>query len=508
MAAPQHHHADLFRDRYRHREFMIPEELVQQFRVVALERLDRVEQSWAAVVGKLDEDSAMIALRELHTLKGESRMLGFSDVNLVCHKLEDMLEVAQARGYAIDDDFDLAVNMAIRFMAMLVRKKIGARLVGIDLPGFIRQIDGLLAEMRPAPVANRTTTGQMYAIKTQSIPRVSTVLRGRLSPLAVDAFIEYASTRGARRDRLRASWHSFRELLGMQRAVLGPGQLAKHEAGAHKLAGELGKQIELRLDLETIDATTEILSSIDAAVLHVVRNAIDHGIETPEARVAAGKPAAGTILVKLRRVGDHLEMTISDDGRGVALDEVRARAIARGSLDVDVEDIEDRWVDLICQPGFSTRTTTSDVSGRGVGLDVVRSGLQDVGGVLTASTEAGRGTRWEIKVPLPEIAVAGTLLRAPGIGFPIVIDASWKQVDELPASGRVFDLAVRLGLAEEGTSERAAYFLRGTQLVGIGIDRAPQPTEVRRVISAQLPAIGEVVLADNIESLLLHPERL
>src|SRR5688572_16872135 len=164
---------------------VIPEELVQQFRTVAIERLDRVEASWAAILGSLDESAAILLHRELHTLKGESKMLGFADVNLVCHKLEDMLEVARARGYAVDEDFDLAVNMAIRFMAMLVRKKVGAQLSGIDLPGFIKQIDGILAELRPEPSrAVRTTTGTMHAIKSAAGLRVPSALRARLGPIA------------------------------------------------------------------------------------------------------------------------------------------------------------------------------------------------------------------------------------------------------------------------------------------------------------------------------------
>src|SRR6266496_6448030 len=121
----------------------LPEELVQQFRTVAIERLERSEAAWTTVRSTFDEQAAVQLHRELHTLKCESKMLGFSDVNLVCHKLEDLLEVARGRGYDVDEDFDLAVNMALRFMAMLVRKKIGSQLGGIDLPGFIKQIDGL-----------------------------------------------------------------------------------------------------------------------------------------------------------------------------------------------------------------------------------------------------------------------------------------------------------------------------------------------------------------------------
>src|SRR5688572_19696466 len=151
-------------------------------------------------------------------------MLGFSDVNLVSHKLEDLLEVARARGYAVDEDFDLAVNMALRFMAMLVRKKVGSQLAGIDLPGFVSQIDRVLSEVRE--VTPRT---QKQPLQTVDANRCSAAVRAQLAPIAVDVFLEYAASRGARRNRLRSSWHAMRDLVGIHRALLGRGQLAKHE---------------------------------------------------------------------------------------------------------------------------------------------------------------------------------------------------------------------------------------------------------------------------------------
>jgi two-component system chemotaxis sensor kinase CheA len=355
-----------------------PEELVQQFRQVASERLDQIEQSWAAVMAKLDEDAATVVHRELHTLKGESRMLGFSDVNLVCHKLEDMLEVARMRGYAIDEDFDLAVNMAIRFMAMLVRKKVGSHLVGIDLPGFIKQIDGILAELRPEPPRTaRTSTGSQPVKIAGAAIRIPSAMRTRLGPIAVDTFIEYSMARGLRRDRLRTSWHGLRDMIGIHRAVLGSNQLSKHKGGAQALAKDLGKQVDVQFDLEAVEATAEILAAVDSAVLHLVRNGVDHGIETPSERAAAGKPPAGTIRVGATQDTGAFVLTVEDDGRGIVMDDVRKRAVERGLIPPDETDIEDHWVELVCQPGFTTRSEASETSGRGVGLDVVRVGIHD-----------------------------------------------------------------------------------------------------------------------------------
>src|SRR5207245_1510451 len=116
-----------------------------------------------------------------------------------------------------------------------------------------------------------------------------------LAALAVDAFIEYAAARGQRRDRLRTSWHSLRELVGIQRAALGTGQLDKHRTNALQLAQDLGKQLVVTFDIATAEVTAETLAALDAASLHLVRNAVDHGIELPAVRTAAGKASAGAI---------------------------------------------------------------------------------------------------------------------------------------------------------------------------------------------------------------------
>ncbi len=486
---------------------VIPEELVQQFRTVAFERLDRCETAWASVLSTLDESAGVLLHRELHTLKGESKMLGFSDVNLVCHKLEDMLEVARARGYAVDEDFDLAVNMALRFMGMLVRKKVGAQLSGIDLPGFIRQIDSILAELKPDK-SPRTTTGPMQPLKLASLSaRVPPAVRTRLAPIAIDAFIEYVAARGLRRDRLRASWHGLRDMIGIHRAVVGPGQLAKHKSGGEALARELDKKVEIVFDVGTAEATAEVLGAIDTAVLHLVRNAIDHGIETGAERTAAGKPAAGTIRVHCAAHGDELIATISDDGRGVSLDEVRARAVDVGLILPNDTDIATRWFDLVCQPGFTTRAQASETSGRGVGLDAVRVGVMEVGGTMTATTVAARGTTWRIAIPVPRMTFDAYVLRAPGTSFPVVIDASWK-LTESSDNATVVDLAHRLGLSDDRTREPVRYFTRNGRTVGIVTDRPPQTTSARRLVIAQPPAIAEVVILEAVEGLLLHLDRL
>jgi len=472
----------------------LPEALIHEFRTVALERLGRIEHAWEAALSALDDAAAVLLHRELHTLKGESKMLGFSDVNIVCHRLEDMLEIARSRGFAVGEDFDLTFNMAIRFIGVLVRKKAGASVTGIDLPGFLKHIDGVLAELRPQGEVRRTT-GSLPALRREAAPPLPPAAAATLAPAAVDAFIEYASASGARRDRLRASWHALRDLLAIERAAVGTAQLIKHRRGAEVLARELGKRVEILIDVAPVEATIQALAAADTAVLHLVRNAVDHGIA-----------AQGTVRVTGGAEGDTLVITVADNGRGVDLRRVRARALEIGLLAHADDDVESRWLDLVCTPGFSTRPTASDVSGRGIGLDAVRATIVAAGGSLTATSTPGAGSSWRMAVPIPRITFEGHLLRMPAVPFSVPVEAGW----QLAASGDgpVIDLAHHLGLAAPAVAPSVAWLVRDGITVGLAVERPPARVTARRLLAAGAPAIGEVASVDAAEALLLHPERL
>jgi HPt (histidine-containing phosphotransfer) domain-containing protein len=483
----------------------LPEELVNQFRTVAQERLARIEAAWAQVMSAVDDEAAALLHREIHTLKGESQMLGFSDVNVVCHKLEDLVEVARARGYAVDEDFDLTVNMALRFMTMLARKKVGSQLGGIDLPGFLKQIDQVLAESRPdAPRARSSSLTPLN--RTSGAPRVPAFLRDRLATIAVDSFIEYAAAEGARRNRLRFSWHTLRDMIGLQRAVLGPAQLVKLEQNGHALARELGKEIEVKFELSSAEVTAEVLAAIDVATLHLARNAVDHGIEAPAVRRAAGKSPRGRITLRGGVRDDRLVIVLEDDGAGIQFDRVRARAVELGISAAAVEALDhDRLIELMCQPGFTTRTAATDISGRGVGLDAVRAAVVELGGSLSASSVDGAGSSWTVSIPVPRLGIHGHVLRVSGLPFPLVVDAAW-QILLGETAERVVDPATALGFPGTGSGDLVVFEREGVR-VGVRCDRAPMPMLGRRLVVTPARALGEVVLLDSVEALLLRLER-
>jgi two-component system chemotaxis sensor kinase CheA len=296
---------------------------------------------------------------------------------------------------------------------------------------------------------------------------------------------------------LRASWHGLRDMIGIQRARIGAAQLEKHVAGANALARELGKPVEIELDISSVDATAEVLAAVNTAVVHLLRNAIDHGIEAPAERQCVGKPARGAIRIRGRIEGERFVLRIEDDGQGVALDRVHARAVELGLASADA-DIRARWFELVCKPGFSTRSSASDVSGRGVGLDAVHATISELGGSFSATTEPGRGTCWTLALPFVRATVDGLMFRVPGLAFPIVVDASW-TVEQTCAP--TLDLAHELGFASVCHAPR--YTVRSTA-GAIGADQKPSHATARRVVVTAPPARGEVVIADGCEALLLH----
>lgn len=479
----------------------LPEEIVQQFRAMALVRIAEIEASWAHVRTSLAEDASLAIQREIHTLKGESRMVGLMDVNLVCHKLEDLVDVARARGYAVDDEFDLSVTMALRFIAMLIRKPQG------DVAGFVKHLEAVLARHERTG-RGRPSSGPPL-LRATSSSRITALLRGQLGPAAVDAYIEYATAQGARRDRLRSSWHMLRDFVGIHRAILTAAQLAKYKPSIGALARDLGKEVEVVFEVATAEVTSEVLNALEIAVLHLVRNAVDHGIERPAARTAAGKKAAGTIAIRGRvREGEYV-LEVADDGAGIDFERVRARAIELQLVAPAAPVDQNQLVDVLARPGFSTRTEASDVSGRGIGLDAVRACAIDLGGTLTAKTDRGKGTTWTVRLPVPTLAVRNLAIRAPGLRFPIVLDPSWTLLDKRPAQPLWIDLAVGLGFVSSNSiSATLFWFTNGELSIGLACGGKPTEVDARRLVPTPASCVAEVITVESVEGLLVRPERI
>ncbi len=289
---------------------------------------------------------------------------------------------------------------------------------------------------------------------------------------------------------------------------------------ARDVARRVGKEIEVEVKGAEIEIDRAILEELSDALLHLIRNAVDHGIEPPHLRLLAGKPATGRIAVLARRERDRVILEIADDGKGMDPARLRAAAVAHGALSAEqAEALSDREALLLaCLPGISTAETVTDVSGRGVGLDAVKRTIEAVGGTIDIESAPASGSRFTLRLPLT-VAVQPVLLVRVGeevLGLPIakVHGAAQVQMSRLESSRGapvlsyegglvpVHDLSRLLGFEPDGRDGRAVVVADGGDgRVGLAVDGLlGQQDAVLKPLGAPLesvPGLSAVTVLGN-----------
>ena len=299
---------------------------------------------------------------------------------------------------------------------------------------------------------------------------------------------------------------------------------------ASELARVLGKRVEVRLQGDEVEVDRAVLDHLDDALLHLVRNAVDHGIESPAKRTLAGKDQIASIQISAARLGSRLHLRVEDDGAGIDLECVRRRAVELGMMPEEVaEDLSaDRLSELLFEPGMSTKDEVSEISGRGVGLDAVKRQIEALGGTLSLQSEPGRGTAFEIELPsmvalqrVLILEVVGERVAVPVSRVDSVLDVTDGAIEGV--AGETFfvwkdepmpllDLG-RLILGLRGPdSHKGNVIVLETQgfRYGIRVDRVAADhevfvREVPSVLSNLKPLAGVAVLADGEPVFLLEP---
>jgi len=257
------------------------------------------------------------------------------------------------------------------------------------------------------------------------------------------------------------------------------------------VARALGKKVDLIIDGEDTEADKNVLESLADPLIHIVRNSLDHGLETPSERLEAGKPEQGTVRIAARNESDFVVIEVSDDGRGVNTARVREKAVKLGIVSAERAEqmSEVEAANLIFLPGFSTRDEVTDLSGRGVGLDVVRTTVVKAGGDVTLRNSPGRGASVIIRLPLTMAVTRIVTVDCRGQPFGIPMDQiaetvrldghSIQRVNNAEAFVLrnaivpIVRLAERLGLddGEARAAEEAVIVVNvGGELVGVVVD--------------------------------------
>jgi len=273
---------------------------------------------------------------------------------------------------------------------------------------------------------------------------------------------------------------------------------------ARQVAESLGKRVDVQLLGAELELDRSILDRLNEPLLHMIRNAVDHGLESVEERVRAGKTEAGQVVVEARREQGSIVIEVNDDGRGIDLDAVRRRAIDAGLIheglaeDLPAEEI----ASLVFRPGLSTAQQISEVSGRGVGMDAVKATIESLGGSIELSTTAGQGTTTRFQVPITAAVQRVVLMEVAGeyVAIPIAkverileiesrfleesAGESFAMIDDEPVL--VFDLARCLALqpvdAPDGSGDAQPISLALTEvrgeIVALRVDRFASQQEV------------------------------
>lgn len=302
------------------------------------------------------------------------------------------------------------------------------------------------------------------------------------------------------------------------------------------LSKKLGKDVSLVIEGEDTEADKNVIESLADPLIHILRNSLDHGLETPEVRLAAGKPAQGTLRVAARQEGDRVMLTISDDGTGIDTDRVRLKAVERGLIPADrassLTDAE--AVQLVFLPGFSTSDAISDLSGRGVGMDVVRNAVERINGQVELESVRGQGTTVRLTLPL-SMAVTNVMMieageRRFGVPMDLIVETvrvpaedihHFKRAQTTVLRGRIVPLRALsdlLGLNcaprpnEDG--ELAVLVVRlGSESIGLLVDNFHGTSDIilkplEGVLAGITGFAGTALMGDGSVLMILNPKEL
>jgi len=494
-------------------------------------------------------------LRNAHTLKGSARMLGFEDISVIGHRMEDFLREMEDGDRPVDSasiDLLLQGTDAITRMTGALAKGAASP---IDLERFIVAFDQGISTadaILEAPKAEAEVLGDTIRTSVKTLDSVVNLL-GEL--IINKKRFEDKSEELKSIGRTSGGTVSSSRLMEFQQAleedVLYLGYIIQElhaEAMALRmlplrtitegfvrmvrdLSKAQGKEIDLEIRGEHIEVDRLLLESLKPMFLHMLTNAVDHGIELPEERVARGKPAKGTIRLTARHEGNNVVIEIRDDGSGMDPRKIKATALRRGVIDKDEAEMlkDEDALYLTLRQGFSTSEIVTDISGRGVGMDVVKMNIEKVKGNLILKSEVGAYTEVQLTLPLTLAVIDALMITCSGEQYAIPLTSVQETLkirssDIATVAGKevlsvrnstvpLFSLAQILGLEEEdkkisGGKLAAVILKQRDQVIACTMDKSHGTAEiVVKSLGGQLRKVrhtfGATIMGDGNPALIL-----
>jgi two-component system chemotaxis sensor kinase CheA len=511
-------------------EFEVSAELVGIYLEDAREHLTLLEAALLRLEREgHDPEVAASLLGPLHTLKGNSGMIGFAGVKDYVHRLEDVFARARDGALALDGPVvdrllrgATALRQAIESSCAAGRESRDLSAERADLVA-LAESSGAAAKAAPAPARPAADEAAVVAPARSSMVRVDFAKLDHLLNLVGELIVSRTKLNELARPIADLVPDSGPQLLGavqqvasvatqLQETIMDVRMLPirhvfeRFPRLVRDLARQQGKQVELVLQGEDTRVDKAVIDEIGEPLVHLIRNAVDHGIEAPAVRAARGKPASGTIVLSAAQESNQVVITLVDDGGGIDASEVRRRALERGLVSAD-EALSDRdAVQLIFTEGFSTARKVTDVSGRGVGLDVVLQSMERLNGLIEAETIPGAGTKFTLQLPLTLAIITVLIVEVGGVSYALpsgaVVESLRYPKSEVARIGgretlRVRDRIVPLvplaelfgAQARKGEEGYAVIVGRGEKRLALAVDRLRGQQDV--VIKALDPAVSE-----------------
>ena len=435
------------------------EEVVREFLGESRENCDQIDLDLVALEQHPD-DSGVVAriFRAIHTIKGTCGFLGFGRLESVAHAAENVLSALRDEEIAPTPELTTTLLAFVDVARSLLDRidttgdegdadhgELVAQLTRLVRPGAAPPAE--LVEAKPAPIRSAPPSKAALTIAVAEVGetsiRVEVALLDKLMNLvgelvlARNQIVQFTGVHGdatflGAAQQLNLITTELQE--GVMKTRMQPiGNIwQKFPRVVRDLALACDKRVELVMEGEATELDKTLLEAIKDPLTHLVRNAIDHGIETPDTRIARGKPAQGRLVLRAYHEGGQVNIEVTDDGAGLDAQRIRDKAIERDIITAEYADrmSEREMFRLVFLPGFSTASVITNVSGRGVGMDVVRTNIERIGGTIELAGTRGLGSTIKIKIPLT-LAIIPALVVACGDNHYAIPQASLLELVRL-----------------------------------------------------------------------------
>jgi two-component system chemotaxis sensor kinase CheA len=429
------------------------DEVLTTFLAETEEQFTEMEEALVALESQPDDFEAVQTIfRAAHTLKGNAASMGYAAVAEIAHAAEDLLDRLRANTIVLNGAMVTALLRAIDALRFLVPEIAAGRLEAH--PAQRELIDDLvaacgassapaLAPSGPDDVAAPVAHAAAHRTLRVDLGRLDRMLdlsgeiavaQGRLAQMLKDAGIANGGdVLEAQRDANRIFMDLQEEILRARMVPLGP-TFRQQIRTVRDAAHAAGKNVRLEIEGEDVEVDTTIVEQLRGPITHMIRNSVDHGIEAPEDRVARGKSPRGCITLRARHESGGVVIELEDDGAGLDRARIAAKAKEQG-LVPNPEALDEREIiRLVFEPGFSTSETVTELSGRGIGMDVVRRNVEALRGSIDVKSVAGEGATFSIRVPLTVAIIQGFLVESGEETYVIPLEAVAECID-LPEGG-------------------------------------------------------------------------